>query len=244
MVERKLVMKRSQFVQMRNKKPSIIFVGQIKTLPLVLILMLLSFNNVEAITTINPDIYSNGTDISTVFSGVTLLSIGDAIGLDGKVYARTPINSNYASTQANVFGSAVSGTDPAGSPQNEIWQFGADVNPTWQLKAIFDGLIDYVAIDFIGNDYYEFGILEAYDSSGNLLDSASNPVAIGQYEIYTAEISRSLPDIKYIIASGGNGDTIYLDNLIISEPIPAPGAILLGGIGVGIIGWLRRRRAI
>jgi len=44
-----------------------------------------------------------------------------------------------------------------------------------------------------------------------------------------------------IYVEGGN---TVVEGTITHECIPAPGAIVLGSLGIGLVGWLRRRRAL
>ncbi|TKJ33694.1 MAG: hypothetical protein CEE38_20140 [Planctomycetes bacterium B3_Pla] len=83
------------------------------------------------------------------------------------------------------------------------------------------------------------GIIDVYGPAMNPLVSLSN-TGTG---VELISIS-GLGSIGYIyfnsVADPAGGD---IDNLAFTQ-IPAPGAILLGGIGVGVVGWLRRRRTL
>ncbi len=79
--------------------------------------------------------------------------------------------------------------------------------------------------------------LSVYDSTGSQL-GPSYQVAPG-LNVY-AVITSGAYDISRLVITG---DFFAIDDLQFNA-IPAPGAILLGSIGVGLVGWLKRRRTI
>ncbi len=181
------------------------------------------------IVSADADGYSNGTDISTAFDGITLSSIGDYPGLDGKVYAWADA---LASTGQSVFANNLSFQR----------QWYADLIVGFALRADFTLPANSVSIDIIGDDAGDHGELFAYNSSGILVGYILSP-QLTTAEVFTATINRDWAfDIAYIIAGGAvsTEDTVHLDNLS-ADVIPEPATFCLLGLGSLILTKQRRK---
>jgi hypothetical protein len=88
--------------------------------------------------------------------------------------------------------------------------------------------------------------LTAYDSFSFVLGTVStswaDDVGSGKGWIPNMSLSVSVANIAYAEFTD-SGNTYTVEDFAF-QPIPAPRAVLLGSIGVGLIGWLRRCRTL
>jgi hypothetical protein len=165
------------------------------------------------------DGYADGTILDNVFPGVTLSSVHTS---DGHVYALT---SSEATTGSSVFAHL----------NGMLWDNWGD--GIWEyLRADFAPYAVSVSVDFAADNGSDRNAeLLAYDSGGSLVDSdfyGTPALGAGQY----VTLSVSAPEIAYVLCYGDNvarADAWVLDNMVF-EPIPAPGAFVLGGVSTRI----------
>lgn len=142
---------------------------------------------------VEPDDYTDGTDLSGVADGVTLSVVNGFYSPTAFV-----VGESLAPTGDTVFASA---------PFDYGWyEFGAE------LRIDFEALARHVAIDVGSDDGFDVGVLRAYNADGVLLEQVfSSGLGTGQSE--TISIDRPGADIAYVIATGSGGEVVLLDNL-------------------------------
>ena len=88
--------------------------------------------------------------------------------------------------------------------------------------------------------------VKLYDPSDVLIGNYSGdtyPLVLWSEDQFTysgTPVSRAAIGFNNQVANRFSVDNLTFD----SNPVPAPGAILLGSIGVSLVGWLRRRRTL
>jgi len=110
----------------------------------------------------------------------------------------------------------------------------------------FDGLMSEVSIYAAGAYGVDTFVMQAYDASGTLVDT--DTIATADWGLLSVSSAAGIRRVM-LTQTDGDDDIFLYDDLSFTvlttgPAVPAPGAVLLGTLGTGLVGWLRRRRCL
>jgi hypothetical protein len=234
-----------------------------------LVVALLIFGGMAKLSAAPTELITNGGFETGTFAGWT---VTDQAGGSGSWFVDTPGTTTPLSGSATLPGGAgtfYAVSDQTGPGTHSLTQAFTVPWPTLSATLSFDmfvndwdagPLINPAGLDYTAvlNQHARVDILSAaaspFDTGAGVLanfylgvDPGIDPHSFTPYTL----------DITGIVGAGGTFQLRFaevdnqlffnqgVDNIsILTEPVPAPGAILLGCIGVGLVGWLRRGRTL
>lgn len=154
-------------------------------------------------TAADPDGFVNTVVLNSRFPGMTLSAVGSHV-LNADVFSRAR---NDASTGDRVFAYFSSATN--------------SVMTTWgtstrTLKVAFDSPVSSFSIDAVADTNGDVGRLEAYSTTGVLLDRVTTSV-LADGDVETMLLQRGAADIAYVIARAHYDTELHLDNIVVGS---------------------------
>lgn len=152
----------------------------------------------------------------------------------------------------NSFSSAVSFGSPEASVPTNVWwdsdaitDAGSTIasNNIGPMDGAFTNPVFAFALEFSS---ILFETVSLYDETSTLLGAVTATNPSGFFGVLSDTPIKSFTFDNGLFSDNclEYPDRFFVDDFRANALIPAPGAILLSSIGVGLVGWLRRRRTL